>query len=172
MSRYVCELITRSKCNPLANHLNVRFQPEERILCWDKRAVQSAMLDDLQAEQVIGGMCILSSPWNCVFFMILRWNMDISCKNCASGRYSSSVGQSNCDWCDLGRYSPTGARYCSDCPSGRYIPARGAQINDCRNCERGRYLDRAGERSCKTCPAGRFNPSARQRSINACKNQG
>eukprot|EP00929_Paragymnodinium_shiwhaense_P088958 TRINITY_DN49244_c1_g2_i1.p1 TRINITY_DN49244_c1_g2~~TRINITY_DN49244_c1_g2_i1.p1 ORF type:complete len:1026 (+),score=70.37 TRINITY_DN49244_c1_g2_i1:161-3238(+) len=58
------------------------------------------------------------------------------CTQCATGKFSSLLGESSCDDCEKGRFSNS---------SGQ---------TSCRLCARGRYASKRGSSNCTVCPTG------------------
>jgi len=90
-------------------------------------------------------------------------NMEqIDCKECGTGKYTTSDGTETCSICDAGKYQDqnkqTSASACHDCPPGRYQNNKGK--NSCPQCPSGQYQGSAGKSGCSNCSPGRYRSSA------------
>jgi hypothetical protein len=100
------------------------------------------------------------------------------CTNCTSGRFSSTMGATQCSPCSTlpGSYCGTGsvgsggtacpagtavgtynATACEPCPSGRYAPS--TMMTECLLCPVGRYAAGNGSVLCDRCQQGRYGDS-------------
>jgi len=65
-------------------------------------------------------------------YMTGRGSTSLSfCLGCASGKYSSAVGQQMCRNCSAGTYSTYGSAYCLSCPSKTFSAAQSTSIASC-----------------------------------------
>ena len=84
------------------------------------------------------------------------------CKNCATGKYSSTVAATTCKNCEAGKYNDeTGLSSCKDCVEGRYNNLEG--FPSCRSCVAGKSSTEIGATSsstCKDCPKGKYSHTA------------
>ena len=54
-----------------------------------------------------------------------------TCEPCLPGSYTTTSGQTVCQYCTAGTYSEAGASVCTDCLAGKYSAARAAACTDC-----------------------------------------
>ena len=72
-----------------------------------------------------------------------------------------------------------GGKGCLLCPAGYYSPAdsvdeeknpiKKGSVDECRECERGKYSDKSGQSSCKLCPVSTYQDRTGSPSCQACK---
>lgn len=85
-----------------------------------------------------------------------------NCSICEVGKYSVSGGSIDCKVCDAGKYSYTpGMTVCMTCPSGKYSTTSGASSQEtCQDCGAGKYASTEGNNSpsyCVACSPGNWS---------------
>jgi len=88
-----------------------------------------------------------------------------SCKNCPSGKWIGSIGDSpvsctECDICPVGRGTPvkcTGSMnsQCTICTPGKFSDVNDYE-HDCSICDVGKYQNQNAQSSCKECQPGKY----------------
>lgn len=94
----------------------------------------------------------------------------LACTTCPAGYATSRVGQTTCDTCGAGKYSPFGniQPTCLLCPAGKYQDKVGQSL--CENCPDGSYNTAVGlglpaDSSCNVCRIGRHSSTDCDKSI-------
>ena len=100
--------------------------------------------------------------------------VSIPCSPCPSGKFSDSLGTSQCTDCPVHTYHPlTGAtsqQTCQPCPSDLGSPAGSSLLSDCvckygfyensesscTQCEYGKYSDQLAASECNTCGSNKY----------------
>ena len=85
-----------------------------------------------------------------------QWIVDLACKLCPEGKYSSAKGVSSVEGCN-------------DCSPGKYGNTSAAINGDqeCHSCDIGQFQSTPGRTSCKGCPLGWGNTDSGSTGCNA-----
>jgi len=86
------------------------------------------------------------------------------CEPCSSGKFSSSVGSTECKACPDNTYATLiqGSPNCTPCPKNHYSFSGSWSLSQCSPC-------RPGTGSCKECVPGQFQNQAAQDNCEVCR---
>ncbi len=90
-------------------------------------------------------------------FQMLVPAVNLTCQNCAPGRFTSQEGQTGaCSPCSSGSFQPFARQSnCAQCPAGTFQPSSDGATS-CQNCTAGSYSTSTGLSACSICLPGSF----------------